>query len=215
MPLINRRKMSARIVLSFMLVCLCLGCTSEQWVKEYVKSETSGLQETLNNTLKSQEELKNRQIALERQIKEQIKDTGESLKMLEKKLTQLHEEVSLDREEEEEDIKMLKQEISSKLGRLEDIEKDLNYLKEIKQKGYLEKSRELELLAAQINDAKKFMDMNIVEVLKAQDRLKNFIIEEVRVLRLAHQDYTRELESFKRRLEALENTIGITKVPER
>src|SRR3990167_9197354 len=159
-------------------LCLCLGCTSEQWVKEYVKGETTGLQETLDRYTadrgKRQEESEKKQIALEEEIK----------------------------------ITSPQSEIEKKFAKLEEIETDLNRLKELKTLDYTTTEKEMTNLANQVNYAKRFFDMNVSAILKAQSLLKEFIIEEVRTLRLERQEYARELESIKGRLQAIEGAMG-------
>lgn len=185
---------------------LCLGCTSEQWVKEYVKGETTGLQEALDsrtaNTKKRQEELEKKQVALEEEI---TAKTGKRQEELEKKQVAMEGQITemrasletTDRYPIEEEILNLKAEM----------EKSLSRLKESQLLDYTSRSKELDALTAVVNDAKKFVDMNITEVLKAQIRLKEFIIEEVRTLRVERQEYARELESIKNRLQAIEGAM--------
>src|SRR3990167_4950886 len=198
-------------------LCLCLGCTSEQWVKEYVKGETTGLQETLDRYTadrgKRQEESEKKQIALE----EEITEMRASLEAMDKKLAEwnnfigrLKEEAERSKEPLSEEIKITspQSEIEKKFAKLEEIETDLNRLKELKTLDYTTTEKEMTNLANQVNDAKRFFDMNVSAILKAQSLLKEFIIEEVRTLRLERQEYARELESIKGRLQAIEGAMG-------
>ena len=184
--------MQGKATLFLILFGLCLGCTSEQWVKEYVKGETAGLQEALNRHTadagKKQEGLEKKQMALEGQVTEMrasLETTDKSTKV--------------------EEILNLRSEIEKKFAKLEEMEKDLNRIKESHQLDYTTSDKELADLANQVNDAKRFVDMNVTEVLKAQSRLKDFIIEEVRALRVEHQEYARELEALKSRLQTIES----------
>ncbi len=216
-------------IVPLILLCLCLGCTSEQWVKEYVKGETLGLQEALDGHIadidKKQEELIKRQTVLE----EQIREMRTSLEAMDKKLTEWYAFIEWLKEAgkpgegpqiaegasaKTTDILNLKSEMENKFARLEEMERALNRLKESEQMTSTMSDKALDSLAAQINDAKRFVDMNITEVLKAQNRLKEFIIEEVRLLKVEHQGYAKELEAIKSRLQTLENATGEKKPPE-
>lgn len=211
------------VLLSGVAMSLCLGCTSEPWVKEYVKGETTGLQEALNRHTadadRSLDELVKRQTATE----EQIKGLKEALEAINKRLTKwrdsvgrLKEEVEKTKEEpstkigEEEIINLRAEEgeIEKKFAKLEEIEKELGHLKESQQQDYTAIDKELDSLAVSLNDAKRFVDMNVGEILKAQSRLKEFIIEEVRTERVERQEYAKELESVKGRLQAIEDAMG-------
>lgn len=219
-------------------LCLCLGCTSEQWVKEYVKGETTGLQGALDNRTaeanKSLEELVKRQTAQEEQIRElkaaleavnkrltkwrdsvvRLKEEAEEAKekppAIVKEETERPKEEPSTKKEEEEIINLRAEEgeIEKKFAKLEEIEKELGHLKESQQQDYTAIDKELDSLAVSLNDSKRFVDMNVGEILKAQSLLKEFIIEEVRTLRVERQEYARELESIKGRLQAIEGAMG-------
>lgn len=206
--------MAGKTTLLLTLLCLCLGCTSEQWVKEYVQGQTSRLQENLKSHTdeaeKRQEELTKVQIALERQAKE----LQASLEAMDKRLTELQDAVvkpSLGIAEEE--IPRLRSEVYRHHTELEEMGKNITRLRESLQLESASRDKELEALGARVNDANKFVDMNVTEILKAQNALKDFIIEEVRVLRLERQEHAKELEAIKSRLQDLENTI-VKKEPE-
>ncbi|HHT9155343.1 MAG: hypothetical protein HZA70_05695 [Planctomycetes bacterium] len=214
--------MQWKAALLLILFNLCLGCTSEQWVKEYVKGETTGLQEALNrytaNTGKRQEELEKKLVAMEGQITEMrasgsqealdryTADTGKKQEELEKKLVAMEGQITemratlgtTDRYPKEEEILNLRAEM----------EKGLSGLKESQSLDYTSRGKELNALTTTVSDAKRFVDMNVGAMLKAQSLLKEFIIEEVRTLRVERQEYARELESIKGRLQAIEDATG-------
>ncbi|HHT9132085.1 MAG TPA: hypothetical protein ACFYED_06330 [Candidatus Tripitaka californicus] len=245
--------MQWKAALLLILFNLCLGCTSEQWVKEYVKGETTGLQETLDSRTaeadRSLEELVKRQTAQEEQIKElnaaleavnerltkwqnfivRLKEEREKAKgkppvitkeepAITKEETERPKEEPSTKKGEEEIIKLMgeeithlrveEEEIDKKFAKLGEIEKDLNRLKESQQLDYTTLNKELVSLDNRISDAKRFVDMNVSAMLKAQSLLKEFTIEEVRTLRVERQEYARELESIKGRLQAIEDATG-------
>ncbi|HHT9119903.1 MAG TPA: hypothetical protein ACFYD3_05095 [Candidatus Hypogeohydataceae bacterium YC41] len=204
--------MQGKMVLLFILFGFCIGCTSEESVKEYVKRETTGLQEDLNSTVKSQEELKNKQAALEGQIK----DVRVSLETMNRKLAVFQDSVEGEKKEPsikigQEELINLRSELEKKVKQVEDMENKLTYLKESM---YTTKDTELTSLTNKIDDTKRFVDMNLAEAFKAQERLKNYIIDEVAALKQEYKNYAKELNDTKSRLEAIELTMGKKKPPE-
>lgn len=217
--------MQGRVALWLIIFDLCLGCTSEQWVKEYVQGETSGLQEASNRHLvdaeRRQEELIKGQTVLEGQIKE----LRASLETMDKKLLEWQDITERFKKGVEghqevpspgiagEGTTSLKLEIEDKFAKLEEMKKDITHLRELQQFEGIATDKELAALNAEVKAAKRLVDMHLTEVLKAQERLKDFIIEEVRALRVERQEHARELEAIKDRLQAIENTMGEKKPP--
>jgi hypothetical protein len=223
--------MKGKVILSLtILLGLCLGCTSEQWVKDYVKSETSALQETLKtyraDEEKRQEELGKGQLALKGQItetqteiskeqlalKEQIAAVQVSLKATDERLKKLQGslrilEKGVEGQGESGTPINLRADIEKKLVKLEELEKELASQKEFYMKGYFERNTELESLASRIEDTKHVLDKQVALAIKGHEVLKNFIIEEIRLLRLEHQGYARELEVIKSRLQTIEGAM--------
>ena len=173
-------------------LCLCLGCATEQSVRE----ENTKLREALG-----------KQTA-------QIKEMQTSLEAMDKKFIGLQDPVEEHKELEraKEGVLNLKLELEQKLARLDEMERDLGYLKEVHLQGYLDKDKDLSALTARIDDLKRYLDMQTDSALRSREGLKNFVIEEVRALRVEHQEYARELKSIKNRLQAIEDVIG-KKVP--
>ncbi|MEK7241790.1 MAG: hypothetical protein AAB048_03320, partial [Planctomycetota bacterium] len=165
-----------------------LGCTTEQSVKE----ENTKLRETLG-----------KQTA-------QIKEMQMSLESMDKRLIGLQDPVEEHKELERarEGVLDLKLELEQRLARLGEMERDLDHLKEVHQQGYFDKDKGLSALTARIDDLKRYLDMQTDSALRGREGLKNFVIEEARALRVEHQEYTRELESIKGRLQAIEGAMG-------
>lgn len=170
-------------------LCLCLGCTTEQSVKE----ENTKLREALSKQTT------------------QIKEMQVSLESMDKRLIGLQDPVEEHKELEraKEGVLNLKLELEQRLARLGEMERDLDHLKkEVHQQGYLDKDKDLSALTARIDDLKRYLDMQTDSALRGQEVLKNFVIEEARALRVERQEYARELESIKSRLQAIEGTMG-------
>lgn len=169
-------------------LCLCLGCTTEQSVRE----ENTKLREALG-----------KQTA-------QIKEMQMSLEAMDKKLIGLQDPVEEHKELEraKEGVLNLKLELEQKLARLDEMERDLDHLKEVHQQGYLDKDKDLSALTARIDDLKRYLDVQTNSALRGQEVLKNFVIEEARALRVERQEYTRELEFVNGRLQAIEGAMG-------
>lgn len=169
-------------------LCLCLGCTTEQSVRE----ENTKLREALG-----------KQTA-------QIKEMQMSLEAMDKKLIGLQDPVEEHKELEraKEGVLNLKLELEQKLARLDEMERDLYHLKEVHQQGYLDKDKDLSALTARIDDLKRYLDVQTNSALRGQEVLKNFVIEEARALRVERQEYTRELEFVNGRLQAIEGAMG-------
>lgn len=169
-------------------LCLCLGCATEQSVRE----ENTKLREALG-----------KQTA-------QIKEMQMSLEAMDKKLIGLQDPVEEHKELEraKEGVLNLKLELEQKLARLDEMERDLGHLKEVHLQGYLDKDKDLSALTARIDDLKRYLDMQTDSALRSREVLKNFVIEEARALRVERQEYARELESVKGRLQAIEGAMG-------
>ncbi|HHT9155002.1 MAG TPA: hypothetical protein ACFYD5_04230 [Candidatus Tripitaka sp. YC43] len=137
-----------------------------------------------------------------------------SLEAMDKKLIGLQDPVEEHKELEraKEGVLNLKLELEQRLATLGEMERDLGHLKEVHQQGYFDKDKDLSALTARIDDLKRYLDMQTDSALRSREGLKNFVIEEVRALRVEHQEYARELKSIKNRLQAIEDVIG-KKVP--
>lgn len=202
--------MLKKAVLSFILVSLCLGCASSEWVKEHVRNETAGLQVVVDDTVKAQEELKNSQEALEGQIKE-LYGTQEAM---DKKLAKWHDTFEKAKEDISEQkafviteagrINAVRLEIEEELEKLKRIERELDIAKETLHRAALR--TDIDALKEIIGNLERYIDTNLEEVFKAQNRMKDFLVEKVSTLRDGHQDYVKEIKEFKSRLEALEKS---------
>jgi hypothetical protein len=204
-----RMKMRVKVLPLLVSFSLCLGCTSEEWVKEYVKGEMVGLQEGVQKG----------QVMMEGQIKEM----GASIEALEKKLVEwdgafkrLQEGYPTTEGEAltEEEISNLRREMERKFADLGKMAEDLRYIKEYHLKGYFDRDRDIVALGNRVEDTKEYLDKQVTLALKGHERLKDFIIEEVRLLRLERQEYAKELEAIKNRLQAIEGAIGQKEPPE-
>ncbi|MDI6759426.1 MAG: hypothetical protein QMD05_01240 [Candidatus Brocadiaceae bacterium] len=133
-----------------------------------------------------------------------------SLEAMDKKLIGLQDPVEEHKELEKakEGVLNLKLELEQRLARLGEMERDLGHLKEVHQQGYFDKDKDLSALTARIDDLKRYLDVQTNSALRGQEVLKNFIIEEARALRVERQEYAKELESVKGRLQAIEDAMG-------
>ncbi len=199
-----------------LFIGFCQGCTSQKWVEEYVRGETSTLQETVNKqiteTTTGQEELRKGQIALE----EQLKGIQTSLETINTKLLQWQEIVSglKDINEIREETFRLRSTIEKELAQLDAMEKTIKHLKTIHERGYLDSDVELKALANRIENIKQNLEMQVAASLKSQANVREFMIEEVRVLRLEYQHFGKEIGAIKNRLQIIEKALEKEKILE-
>ncbi|MGQ3684609.1 MAG: hypothetical protein ACUBOA_06330 [Candidatus Loosdrechtia sp.] len=204
--------MLREMVLSFILAGLCFGCASREWVKEHSRDEITRLEAALGDSVKAQGQLKNSQEVLEGQVR----DLYDTLKAMDKRFVTWQETLGkvkgdvLEKEnlflKEAEKLHAMRLEIENELKKLARIEKDLNDIKESLQ--HSARKTDIVALNNAISDTERYFNLHFTELHKAHERIKDFIIEEVRTLRVDYQDYARELTRLKSRLDALEKSTG-------